>query len=220
MARSKRRNGQVSGFDHVAVNGRHYNGKSRNKDNRSRRIRAADVTNLASLQEFLGIQPDQWDAIIVGDGSGTSWEKEMGFASVLVRNNTFERQVFYGGHNVGTNNVAEIMAIFWPLFYLANTGDGITDRGYRVHVVTDSDYVVNGLKSRDPIHDKKLRANRELWLAIHAVQRRGIRIFPHHIHRDTIALNKLGHDIANAARKSQIKIMEKSSWDIYSANPI
>lgn len=143
----------------------------------------------------------------------------MGYGSVLIRNDTFERQVFHGGANCGTNNVAEMMAIFWPLLYLSNSNAGVSDRGCRVHVVTDSAYVVNGLKSTDPVHDRQLKANRELWLAIHSVKRKGIRVFPHHIHRDTVDLNRLSHDVANLSRKTQIRLMDQTDWDIDAANP-
>lgn len=201
-------------------NGRHGRRKDRS---RLRRIRqseqARQITTLDSLRQHLGIAPNAWDAIVVSDGSGTSWQREMGYAAVLIRNNSFSRELFYGGNNHGTNNLAEMMAIFWPLFHLANQQAGVAIHGCRVHVVTDSMYVRDGLTTKDPINDPKLTVNRELWLAIHAVRRRGVDVFAHHLHRDTIDLNRLCHDLANLSRRSQIGLTEQTNWDIHQANP-
>jgi len=192
--------------------------KGGNKE-RFERIKLEQLDSFNSLLAYLRIRPDEWDAVIVGDGSGTSWNKEAGFASVLIQKGEFARKLFYGAANCGTNNIAEMMAVFWPLLYLSNAGAGISSTGYRVHVVSDSEYVVNGLSAADPIHDRRLNANRELWLAIHAVKRKGLKLFSHHIRRDTLDLNKLSHDVANLARVSQIKLCKDIDWDINKANP-
>lgn len=160
-----------------------------------------------------------WDYLIVGDGSGTTWAKEFGWGSALICKHDFERKLFYGSMSLGTNNMAELMAVLHPLMYLANTQQGVRPGGLKVHVVSDSEYVINGLKKEDPIWVSQLEMNRELWMAIHMTRRRGLVIKGHHILRDTIDLNRLGHDLANLARKSLITAAEELPHDVYKMNP-
>ena len=37
---------------------------------------------------------DQWDALIVGDGSGTGWKQGAGWAAVLIDHTSFARKLF------------------------------------------------------------------------------------------------------------------------------
>jgi ribonuclease HI len=183
------------------------------------RSKLEDVTTISDLTSFLKIGQADWDYLIVGDGSGTTWEKEFGWGSVLIERGSFERTPFFGAMSNGTNNMGEIMAVLHPLMYLANQGKGVRAHGAKVHVVSDSEYVVGGLRNANPVWASKLKVNRELWMAIHMTRRRGLIIEPHHVPRDTIDLNKLGHDLANLARRSQIKLLDKLDWDIDQANP-
>lgn len=177
------------------------------------------ATTLSQILRALNIGAADWDYIIVGDGSGTEWTNECGWGSVLIEKSTFERQVFYGSANHGTNNVAEVLAIMMPLMYLSNQKKGVRRDGAKVVVLSDSTYVVEGLRHTSPVWVSKLDRNRELWMAIHMSRRRGLTIYPHHIPRDTIDLNKLGHDLANLARKAQIGLLDNLSWDPQQTNP-
>jgi len=156
--------------------------------------------------------------LIVGDGSGTTWEKEMGWGSVLVEKNNFTRTLFHGGTSAGTNNMAELMAVLHPLMYLANNEKGEKPGGCKVHVISDSEYVVNGLKHTSPVWASKLKVNRELWMAIHMTRRRGLVITGHHVPRETIALHKIGHELANLSRVGQIGMKKELKQDVYAAN--
>ena len=177
------------------------------------------MTTLRSLLRYLKIKSDDWDMLIVGDGSGTTWEKEMGWGSVLVEKGTFKRPVFHGGMSSGTNNMAEMMAVLHPLMYLVNSKKGVKDGGCRVHVVSDSEYVVNGLAHVSPVWANKLKVNRELWMAIHMTRRKGLIITGHHVRRDTIALQQLGHELANISRKSQLPLVGDSGLNAHDMNP-
>lgn len=126
---------------------------------------------------------------------------------------------FYGGMSNGTNNMAEILTVLHPLMYLANKDLGAKTDGTKVQVISDSQYVVEGLKQDNPIWVSKLSVNRELWMAIHMTRRRGLIIKSHHIPRDTIDLNKLGHDLANISRKRMIGILSELPHDVYKSNP-
>lgn len=159
-----------------------------------------------------------WDAIIVGDGSGTTWEKQMGWGSVLIMKTAQDRIPFYGGMSHGTNNMAEILAVLHPLMYLTQHIRA-KKSGFHVHILSDSSYVVRGLEITNPATASELKSNRELWMAIHFAIRQGLIIHPHHVHRDTIELNKLGHDLANIARKQQHDVLNQLTWDTQGTTP-
>jgi ribonuclease HI len=178
------------------------------------------VTTLDSLLRYLTLPAADWDYLIVCDGSGTVWPKEMGWGSVLLCQADGERQIFGGSMSNGTNNVAELMGALHPLMFLANNDMGLRPDGIRVHIVTDSEYVANGLAKDNPIWVSKLNVNRELWMAIHMVRRRGLTIVGHHVPRDKIDLQKICHDIANINRKRQIGVLSELTRDVYTANPL
>jgi ribonuclease HI len=157
--------------------------------------------------------------LLIGDGSGSTWDKEIGWGSTLIQKGEVNRLPFFGGMNHGTNNIAEVMMVLHPLMYIANSSKRFQSSGYHLHVISDSMYVVNGLRETDVTWSGNLKKNREVWMAIHMVRRRGVRITGHHVKRDILDLNKLGHDLANLARRSQIKLTEKLTWDPYTCNP-
>ena len=156
-----------------------------------------------SLQDLLKqfeIGPSDWHSLLVGDGSATTWEHSAGWSSVLIQKHVPGRKPFYGGMSCGTNNVAGLMAVLHPLMYIANNQKELPVGGHHVHVITDSSYVANGLEHDNPVWISGLGKNRELWMALYALRRKGIIPHPHHIIRDTIELNRVSHDLANESR--------------------
>src|SRR5207344_186670 len=109
-----------------------------------------DVTDKASAETLeallvrLGIEEDEWDFLIVGDGSGSGYDRAAGWASVSIERQTKERRVWWGAVNAGTVNFAEAMAYLQPLNWLACREDDKRRNGrrklWRVHIVTDSMY--------------------------------------------------------------------------------
>lgn len=186
---------------------------------KTRPVKPEDVNSAASLRAFLNIKPNDWDVLIVCDGSANDWENPLGYGSVLLHKGQLERTVICGGANVGTSNVAELMGVFWPLLYLAEQRAAVKAQGCRVHVISDSSYVVNGLNSSTPLLDRKFRANHLLWAAIHESRRMGFVLKAHHIRRDVIDLNKLCHDLANICRRSLQPVMDSLPWEVYQCNP-
>jgi ribonuclease HI len=175
------------------------------------------IKSLADLRSYFKIDKD-WDAIIVTDGSATTWEHAAGWASVLLQKTVLEPYVDFGGARRGTNNVAEIMAAFWPLFYLAEKDFGQKEHGYLVHVISDSQYVANGinaLEKEGTMWASNASSNRPLWLAMLGCRRKGLKIRGHFVPRDTIDFNRLCHDMANFARirmKFAHKDLDKAGW--------
>lgn len=161
----------------------------------------ADAENLEDL--LLAYEIDLWDAVIIGDGSGTTRENTCGWASVLFEAGAEQPNWFYGGFNSGTNNVAEMMAILQPLMDLTSRKRGLKPNGLITHVFSDSSYVINGLAAGSSVlHASTTGANKELWHALHGARRNGIVILPHHVPRDTVVWQKCSHDLANGARKA------------------
>lgn len=171
------------------------------------RFRAAATLN--DLLSVLDIKPGEWDFLLVGDGSGNTWELPFGSASTLISAATFDRKVFASSGSHGTNNVAEMMAYLMPLLYLSAQG-----RAARVHIVTDSEYVANTLNGQ-----QAAKSNIELWQAIRATRYRGLTLHGHWIPRGVVPLNEFADRLANAARISQQPLVtgvlgEKSIYDV------
>lgn len=160
----------------------------------------SESSTFEELLRYFRIGPTDWDALIIGDGSGQTWATAIGWGSVLVDRLKMLPETFSGACSHGTNNVAELMAVLHPLMYLSNTDCGVRSGGLRVHILSDSEYVVNGLACIDPIWVSKLKANRELWMAIHMTRRKGMVLTGHHVDRDTVNLQKFAHSLANASR--------------------
>src|SRR4051794_5701116 len=74
-----------------------------------------------TLEELIGrLGIKDWDFLILGDGSGSNWNKECGWGAVSIERATLERLVWYGYANRGSVNAAEGMALLWPAMWLAN----------------------------------------------------------------------------------------------------
>lgn len=142
-------------------------------------------------------QIKQWDYLLIGDGSATTWEYHAGWASLLVEAGTFDREVFYGSFNKGTNIIAEMMAYVQPLLFLAarknrkKQADGTT----HVHVITDCDYVKNAGNKQ-----ARRTKHRQLWHMLDTFPRAGIEVHYHWVPRDTIDANRYSHELANLIR--------------------
>lgn len=179
-----------------------------------------EVKTLEDLLRYYEIGANDWDYLIIGDGSGQTWKDAIGWGATLICKFDGSRKVFYGAMSNGTNNTAEIHAVLHPLSYLANNINW-QDRpdGIKVHVVSDSENTVNGLNKDNPIWVAGLAANRELWMAIHMTRRRGIQIIGHHLPRNSVDLAELGHELANASRKRVIGALAEVKHKPEEANP-
>lgn len=82
-----------------------------------------------------------WEILICGDGSGSGWAGPCGWGAVLVDRMYRGRQIFYGGANVGSVNLAEAMPYLFAMnWYDCNVGKALlkTQGLLRVHILTDS----------------------------------------------------------------------------------
>lgn len=144
-----------------------------------------------------------WDIVIVGDGSGSGWTDCCGWASVLIERLTQGRRTFYGGMNVGSINLAELMpylhAITW---FDAKFGK---DRFQRkptlsVHILTDSEVTVNN--GQKMMRGQIPKAQSALWMAMQQFFRQGYMFHFHWIPRESCGLNWLADSLAGNTRRA------------------
>jgi ribonuclease HI len=169
--------------------------------------RLRKVASFEQMRRCVGVPRDMWDAFVITDGSGTTLDNPCGYAAVLIDREEVTPLILAGAQSHGTNNAAEISAVNLALQFLVEKDKGVRQYGYRVHVLSDSSYVVQGL-NRDILKWlPTMKKNKMLWLSILGAVRSGIVIKGYLIPRDTLDLNKICHDAANVARKQTIRLM-------------
>lgn len=156
------------------------------------------VKTIEQLMRLFKITEANW--LMVGDGSCTGdWKYEAGWAMTAVNAQTGERKDIYGGANIGTNIVAEMMAYAYPLLWLARKK---TTSVLYVDIFTDCEYIV-----KTAANPQQRKAYRELWHMLDAYKRSGLITRWHWIPRDILDLNKFAHTLANLARR-QMKFQD------------
>ncbi len=182
---------------------------------------------VGQLITSLGIHPSGWDALIIGDGSGTGWGKGCGWSAVLLDHYTNLRQFFNGAVSNGTSHIAELSAYVYALMWYSNgpgkdrlaagthrVGDA---RRVVIHIVTDNQIVANagnGACRRD--------AGRELWAAINEIVRQGYHLQWHWRKRDQLGLNRLTDHMSRQSRlaiEEIEKITPPDGLTVYDFNP-
>jgi ribonuclease HI len=153
------------------------------------------ATALEDLLQHLKI--DHWDYLLIGDGSATTWERACGFASVLVERETLRGEVLDGSFLYGTNYVAEIMAVLYPLLYLMEREDRRRDPhgATQVHVVTDNQNVQQVGSGQ-----RQSRSHALLWSQLLFLRSCGIITHFHWIDRSRCRIQRLAHHACNQAR--------------------
>jgi len=170
----------------------------------------------------------QWDLALIGDGSGSSWMHGCGWAGVLIDRFTKGRRLFYGGMNVGSINLAELMPYMHALsWYHENFGRDRLKRAdhgvLHVHIITDSQVICQ--------HGSKINAgqnpssNRSAWACMAQFIKEGYILHYHHIPRCTVALNVVADKVAGVSRLTLqgIELQDKETREqlsIYDYNPL
>lgn len=135
-----------------------------------------------------------WDYIIAGDGSGTTWDKTIGYGSILYCRQDGKHKKFFGGMSHGTNNIAEMLAVCVPLLFLDGMSMNWKNWSPNVYILSDSMYVVqtgNG--------DWTKRTNHLLWSVMDTARSKMNLIFLH-VNRMLLPANVFGDHIGNAVR--------------------
>ena len=154
---------------------------------------------LEDMLERLGIE--DWDWLLIGDGSGSNWNYQCGWAAVSIDRLTLHRDVWAGVMSRGTVNFAEMMAYLQPLNWYAAEEDrrrkkGKTTRIRQVHIITDSMYCQEQGRSRNLMPHR----NGSLWQVFESFQRQGIMLNWHWNERDDVELNRYVDALSKAAR--------------------
>jgi hypothetical protein len=183
-----------------------------------------DRETLDELLERLGI--DEWDVLLVGDGSGTTGDRPAGWATISVERRTLERRLWIGAVNRGTVNFAEAMAYLHPLNALACREDERRRKGngrfkrWLVHILTDSSYCAGAGASRGGSTTKHLG----IWTGVESYARQGFILHWHHRGREDVELNRLADRLSRLARLEAEQynlsgIAAKASGEEHEHNP-
>jgi len=169
---------------------------------------------------------EKWDAIIVGDGSGSGWGQGAGWACVVVMRNGRRSPLLSGAFNAGTVNIAELMAGLQGLMWLDEEGQARELRRERggfidVHIVSDSELTVNQGNLKAACRG----VTRVLWKSVREYEREGYRLHYHWYPREKIQLNVLCDHASRQARLAVEKItvpslLENDRLSTYDFNPV
>lgn len=163
----------------------------------------AAIITLNELLNHLQLTHSDWDALIVGDGSGSQWKNPAGWGAVLIERQTGIRTPFWGAINHGTSTVSEIMPYFHALLWYASEGPGrklkatkaAKNDNVRIHIVTDNSTVAQCGNCTASRHMHKA-----LWAAIDAFRQEQFVITFHHIRRTEVSMNILADLLSKEAR--------------------
>jgi len=163
------------------------------------------ISGLSTVSALLThLKITDWDALIVGDGSGQGWKMGAGWAAVLIDKYSGARKLFYGAMNTGTVTLGELFPYLHALsWYTGRDGPGrhrwrelkSVSQQMQIHIVTDSQIVAtagNRPASR--------RSHQELWAAFDEYRKRGYAMTFHHVSRDRADLNILVDEVSRQAR--------------------
>jgi hypothetical protein len=186
--------------------------------------RALGQQTLENLLNHFSIE--QWDILLVGDGSGSFRLQPCGWGCVSLERATLERKLWYGACNAGTVNMAEMLAYLMPLTYFAaNRVAANVYETSHVHIITDSAY----LEKMSPGSQKRIgNANQGLLQIFRQFDQSGLELHWHWAERETVELNTIADILSKAARISlqngdvpqvvnQKLSQQANAW--YAANP-
>ena len=141
---------------------------------------------------------------VVGDGSGSTWERGCGWASILIDHETRGRRAFFGAMNLGSVNFAEAMPYVQALnWFDAQFGKERLKRlgSLPVHILTDSQVTAQWGTQASQIGGVLPRKHAALWAAMREYQRLGYQCVWHWAPRLTTELNWLADLIAGLSRR-------------------
>ncbi len=165
-------------------------------------VESPDST-LARLLQVHGVE--NWDLLLIGDGSGSGAMQPCGWAVALIDRATAIRRLLVGGLSMGSISIAELWPYVMVLDHFDSTIRGAVHRkslkqtfSLDVHVFTDSQYIANA-GARVASRGKHIA----LWAGIGYFERAGYNINWHWIQdgRDSpFLLHKLMDELASEGR--------------------
>ena len=159
------------------------------------------MTKLQALLDRLDIQ--QWDVLLIGDGSGTRWEFPVGWAVILVDLVKGHRKLLTGAMNTGTINAVELFPYLYALrYHYYCLYKGKLPRPYQVHIVSDSQITVYGGRG---IYARK--KNKDLWCMLDFWLTQGYNLTWHYVAAHVVDEPE-SHSYADAMANWSRKTME------------
>lgn len=162
------------------------------------------IDNLQDLLKELKVPADNWDLLLVGDGSGSKWNNPGGWAcTMIVRSRKTGEAVYLtpllGSVSRGSINWLEAMPYWHCLrhhFYEMDGKRQLKLRQINVDVVSDSSFVVDVMsgKGNAEVHE-------DMVTLFNFFEAKGYRIKWHHARRESSVLNSLMDELAANARE-------------------
>jgi hypothetical protein len=171
---------------------------------------------MEALVARLGIE--DWDLLLVGDGSGADWFKPVGYACVVHDRETGRRHRLYGGLSCGLSSLAELLPYVHAL--ACHSAGKAKGKVYRAHIVSDNQALVTtgtalagGTRAAADV-----QVNQPFWAALMAYARLGYTLRFHWIARDTLALNRDADTLGRSCFRA-MKTIPLPADDVYDINP-
>ena len=146
-----------------------------------------------------------WDALMLGDGSGSGWNIGIGWAVILIDQHTMRAKPFWGAVNAGTVTLAELYPYLHAMSWYTSDKQSPgrrrrrqivqSGRNMEIHIVTDS-----RTTSQNGQNPPSRKTHREWWAAVDAYQQRGYNMTFHHMTRNTTNLNILADALSRQSR--------------------
>lgn len=158
---------------------------------------------IVELQHALGIAND-WDVILVGDGSQGNETKMCGWGVILFDKMNSSQKTFYGAASSGGCLASEITPYLQSLIWFDRFRGRKRKklRSINIHIATDSEIIAKQGQelSRFLADPRRLQSTRPLWQILQQIEQTGYKITWHWIRRGTLEANRTANRIAQAAR--------------------
>ena len=158
-----------------------------------------------------------YDILLVGDGSGSTWNRPNGWGCISIEQASLERKVWYGASNAGSSNLAEIMAYLQPLMWFAHEQLKKESMQFKqVHIITDSAYLTNKGKSSD----SRYGVDAAVWQSFSHFKSFGLNLHWHWAKRNSVELNSLADYLSKTARRHMEDLFDQEDLKqkLYSFN--
>lgn len=191
-------------------------GGRRKKDNKP--IDPLALAPLQTVLDQLGVSKNDWDVVIIGDGSGSTWDAACGWASVLIDKKSKHRHVFYGGMSCGTVSFSELFpylhALLWYDDALKNWLSASKKAPLKVHIITDSKHTSDAGNGTI-----KTKTDTEVWASFDALIAKGYQLTWHWMGRNGTELNILADQMSKLCRTTISDVTFPQGNTVYEFNP-